>query len=98
QTFVAATWVTPFVVERRPAWITRDASFVAHPAQIRARIAEHARHGLEFAHELVCAVPVVKCLAVNLTLFVGAAVIAAAAVGTVKPDLEDFAIVVQQLP
>jgi hypothetical protein len=84
-------------VQRLPARFTGNALFVAHPANIRTAVAEHARIRLEFADKLPSHRPVVAGLAINRARFPGAAIATITAVGAVEPDLADRAVMSQQL-
>src|SRR6266849_4295688 len=65
-------------VGRRPAGLTRHASLVADPTDVRARVAEEDAVGLEVAHELPGRRPVVVRAIVDPAPLVRAAVIAVA--------------------
>src|ERR1039458_2810769 len=97
EIFAVATGIAAGRVERGPARVAGDAPFVAHPARIRSGVAEHDGQRHQLADDPAGVVPVVVSTVIDGALFPGAAVKAIAAVGAVKPDAEDIAIVGQQL-
>src|SRR2546422_868474 len=84
-------------VGRGPARLAGDPVLVPDPANIRTGVAEKHGGGLQVAHDLPCVRPIVVGAVVDLASFVGAAVVAVAAVRTVEEDLENRAIAGQQL-
>ena len=71
------------------------ALLVAHPAHVRADVAEDRHAGLELADELPCVDPVVVRAMVDVAAFARAAVVAVAAVRAVEEELERRAVVGQ---
>ena len=73
------------------------ALLVAHPAHVRADVAEDRHAGLEFAYHLPGVNPVVVRAMVDVAAFSCAAVVAVAAVRAVEEELERRAVVGQNL-
>ena len=79
-----------------PARIAGYAAFVAHPADVRTHVAEDHRVGLQLAHQLPGARPVVVSVLVDEPLLARAAIKTVAAVGAVVPHLEDGTVAGEQ--
>ncbi len=83
-------------IVRRPARVARDAALVAHPAHVRAHVAEDHRVRLQLADQIPGLRPIVVGALVDGAFLARAAVVAVAAVGAIVPDLEDRAVIRQQ--
>ena len=79
--------------EGGPAGIARNSFLISNPANIRADVAEAAGSGLEFGFKLPGSGPIVVVSFVDGARFACAAVIAAAAVGTIVPDFKKRTVV-----
>ncbi len=81
------------IINGRPAEFADGAVFVAVPSQIRTGVAEDAGSRLKFPDDLEGVGPIVIAAVVDRPAFIGAAVVTSPAVGSVNPELEDWAIV-----
>src|SRR5262249_44758493 len=84
-------------IVRRPTSLVREAFFISDPANIGANVAEDARRRLQRSHQLPRSRPIVIPALVDRALPSRAAVESVATVRAVVPDLEDIAVVRQQL-
>ena len=82
--------------EERPIGGTGKAAFVAHPTAAGTAIGEDDCLWLQFVQHLVNLGIVIIVLAVNGAAVLGSAIPPVATVGSVEPNLEDFAIVGHQ--
>src|SRR5579862_2164857 len=57
KTFAAAAWITAFSIQSGPARVPGNSVFVAHPAKIRAGVAEHDRHGHKLTNDSPGVIP-----------------------------------------
>ena len=80
-----------------PARVAGDSALVAHPAYVRAHVAEDHRIGLQFADQSPGLRPIVIGALVDRALLARAAIVTVAAVGAIVPYLEDRAVIRQQL-
>ena len=90
-------WEHVASAQERPVGGMGVTLFVAHPSAARSAVREHDALRLQLVNQLVGAVVLVVCAAVDGARFLGTAIPSVAAVGSIEPNLEDVAVAREQL-